>query len=93
MVALPSYAPPTEYSAWAHPPAHVSEALAALKAEAGPQRLVGSYEPVLERHRFAVLPKLSVKIQYAWECLNGASPFKHHIQVCHGQEQMMLRLR
>jgi hypothetical protein len=87
VVGLPSYAPPTEYSAWAHPPPHVAEALAVLedrlgKADKAQPRLLGSFEPALERHRFAVLPKLSVKLQYAWECLNGGSPFKHHIQVC-----------
>lgn len=85
VVALPSHAPPTEYGAWAHPPAPVSEALAALEErEKQPTRLVGSYEPALERHRFAVFPKLSVKLQYAWECLHGGPPFKHHIQVWNG---------
>lgn len=84
MVALPSHAPPTESSAWAHPPAPVAEALAALAEKGGADKgraLAGSYEPVLERHRFMAFPKLSVRLQYNWECLNGGSPFKHHIQV------------
>lgn len=84
VVALPSHAPPTKSAAWAHPPVSVAEALAALADKGAGDKgraLVGSYEPVLERHRFMALPKVSVRLQYNWECLDGGSPFKHHIQV------------
>jgi hypothetical protein len=62
----------------------VAEALAALADRGAGDKgraMVGSYEPVLERHRFMAFPKVSVRLQYNWECLDGGSPFKHHIQV------------
>ncbi len=79
VVALPAHAPPTEVGAWAHPPTSVREHLEEGGGEGG-KKGVGDYFPVLERHRFAVLPKMTVRLQYTWECLDGASPFAHHLQ-------------
>jgi len=49
-----------------------------------PSHLPPQYEPVkdcqtgpVDRHRFTILPKFSIRVRYTWEC---EEPFGHHMQ-------------